>query len=97
MSDTTKFSLHLVGKIKDVGRPLLVYFVSGIVEGEFIIALEDELQKMFPNRYTSLIHVDFPKQKEWWLENMNVEELEKGLVDVLWKNAENAVEDDEND
>lgn len=65
-------------------RPVIVYFISGDMDGEHIVIMEEALEDMFPNRNTDIIHVDSEQEKDYLINKYNIEELDAGLVEILW-------------
>ena len=74
-------------------KPVIVYFISGDIIGEHIVAMEEAMKKAYPNRTTNVIHVDSEEEKYKILSEYNVVEMEAYLANTIWQAIEDYDED----
>jgi hypothetical protein len=72
---------------------VIVYFISGDIIGEHVVAMEEKMAEVYPNRTTNIIHVDSEEEKYRVLSTYNVEEMDGYMADVLWQAIEDYDED----
>ena len=69
-------------------KPVIVYFVTGDIIGDQIVAMEDKMEALYPNRTTNVVHVESESEKYEILSRYNVEEMNSFLAETLWQQVE---------
>ena len=65
-------------------KPILVYFIYGDIIGEQVVAMEEKLKEMYPDRDTDVIHAETERDKYKILNRFNFEEIDSYIGDLWW-------------